>query len=92
MLHEIHNDTVLECCVCMHSSCVSTLCWLKCVQQISVTLASMGDQCDLQVTFAVAKLVAVAVAVIANVEVDALTTVARVAGLGSSRPFLYMST
>ena len=37
-------------------------------------------------------LVAVAVVVIADVEVDALATVARVAGLGSSRPFLYIST
>lgn len=34
----------------------------------------------------------VAVVVIADVEVDALATVARVTGLGSSRPFLYMST
>ena len=37
-------------------------------------------------------LVAVAVVVIADVEVDALTTVARVAGLGPSRLFLYIST
>ena len=37
-------------------------------------------------------LVAVAVVVIADVEVDALATVARVAGLGPSRLFLYVST
>ena len=37
-------------------------------------------------------LVAVVVVVIADVEVDALATVALVAGLGSSRPFLYMPT
>ena len=37
-------------------------------------------------------LVAVAVVVIADVEVDALATVARVAGLGPSRLFLYIST
>ena len=36
-------------------------------------------------------LVAVAVVVITDVEVDALATVARVAGLGPSRLFLYIS-
>ena len=52
MLHEMQNDTVLECCVCM-TACTVLVCLHSADitgQQISVTLTSLGDQCDLQVT------------------------------------------